>query len=165
MSQQTKITNGKIGEVLVELELLKRGWHVERLDGAAKAVNGDLIAIKGRKRIIIQVKSALSWSRPSFGHASGWLLKKKPFFNAGGPTVLADALVTVCGDAGDPHFHIFEIGYAERLARRAAARWYKKLTTRGRRRSANFPMSFHLSDPEMRKAEGKWQLIERIARR
>ena len=34
MSQQAKIKNGKIGEVLVELELLKRDWHVERLGHA-----------------------------------------------------------------------------------------------------------------------------------
>jgi hypothetical protein len=165
MSQQTKITNGKIGEVLVELELLKLGWHVERLDGAAKAVNGDLIAIKGRKRIVIQVKSALSWSRPSFGHASGWLLKRKPFFNAGGPTVMADVLVTVCGSADKPHFHVFEIGHAERLARKAAIRWHRTPTKGGRRRSANFPLSFHLTDPEMQKAEDKWELVERVARK
>jgi len=73
MSYQARVKNGKIGEVLIELELLKQDWHVERLDGAAKAVNGDLIAIRGQRRIVIQVKSALSWKRPSFGHAGPYL--------------------------------------------------------------------------------------------
>jgi hypothetical protein len=165
MSHQAKIKNGKIGEVLVELELLKQDWHVERLDGAAKAVNGDLIAIKGRKRVVIQVKSALSWNRPSFGHARDYLLKNKAFFNKENPTVLADALVTVCCSATAPRFHVFEIGKAEKLARRAATKWYKTPTKSGKKRSPNFPQSFDLKDPAMIRAENRWDLLDKIAKK
>jgi len=62
----------------VELELLKRGWHVEGLDGSARAINGDLIAIKKRARVVLQVKSALSWARPSFGYAGPYLESGQP---------------------------------------------------------------------------------------
>lgn len=165
MTQQAKIKNGKIGEVLVELELLKRDWHVERLDGAAKAVNGDLIAIKGRKKIVIQVKSALSWNRPSFGHARDFVLKQRPFFNKDNPTVFAEALVTVCCSASAPRFHVFEINEAEKLARVRAKKWYETPTKSGKQRSPNFPQSFDLKDPAMKRASNRWDLLEKIAKK
>lgn len=163
MSYQAKIKNGKIGEVLVELELLKRDWHVERLDGAARAVNGDLIAIRGRARIVVQVKSALSWRRPSFGHAGPYLLEGKPFFNKDNPTVLADALVTVCGSASHPVFHIFSIEEAEKLARRESERWYAQKTRLGEQRSPNFPLSFNLDDAAIVPARDAWRVFEAIS--
>lgn len=164
MSQQAKIRNGKIGEVLVELELLKRDWHVERLDGAAKAVNGDLIAIRGVSRVVIQVKSALSWKRPSFGHADLYLLEGKPFFNKDNPTVVSDALVTVCGSAEAPLFHVFGIDDAERLAREHAQRWYERELRTGGKRSPHFPLSFHLEDAAILHAHGAWYVLEGLAR-
>lgn len=163
MTQQAKIKNGKIGEVLVELELLKRDWHVERLDGAAKATNGDLIAIRGRARIVIQVKSALSWSRPSFGHAGPYLIDGKPFFNKDNPTILADALVTVCGSAEAPVFHVFAIDEAEILARRRSEFWYAREKRSGDKRSPNFPVSFPLDDPAITDAQSSWDVLESIA--
>jgi hypothetical protein len=162
VTQQAKIKNGKIGEVLVELELLKRDWHVERLDGAARAVNGDLIAIKGLLRLVIQVKSALSWGRPSFGHATGFLEKGTPFFNKDNPTVLADALVTVCGPSEKPIFHVFEISEAESLAQEHALVWFKTPTKKGEQRSPNFPQSFRLSDPIMKAHENNWNILAEI---
>jgi len=160
--QQTKIKNGKIGEVLVELELLKRDWHVERLDGAAKAVNGDLIAIKGKERVVIQVKSALSWKRPSFGHAGPYLIEKKPIFNSGNAVIFADALVTVCGPSNLPIFHVFRIKDAERLARKKARYWYKKPKRDGSQRSPNFPISVSLDDEAIKSHADAWQLLNGI---
>ena len=45
MAVNNRARNGKIGELLVELELVKKGWHVQRLDGASMAPNGDLIVV------------------------------------------------------------------------------------------------------------------------
>lgn len=154
MSYQAKVTNGKTAEVLAELELLKRDWHVERLDGATKTANGDLIAIRGFSHIVVQVKSALSWKRPSFGHAGPYLIEGKPFFNKDNPTVLADALVTVCGSASDPVFHVFPINDAEKLARTEAERWFEQKKRSGEQRSPNFPLSFHPEDPIIAHARG-----------
>jgi hypothetical protein len=162
MTQQAKIKNGKIGEVLVELELLKRDWHVERLDGAAKAVNGDLIAIRGFARVVIQVKSALSWNRPSFGHAGPYLIKGESFFNKDNPTVYADALVTVCGDTHEPAFHIFTIEDAEKLARDHSEHWYAKAKKSGQIRSPHFPVSFSLTDASIAHARDAWEILDRI---
>ncbi len=160
MSFQAKAQNGKIAEVLVELELLRRGWHVERLDGASKAVNGDLIAVKERLRVVVQVKGALSSKRPSFGHSTGFLTKGKPFFNGGNPTVVADFLVTVCGSAEKPMFHVFEITHAERIAQSRARSWFDTPTKGGRQRSPNFPLSLHLSDDVAVAAQNAWHLLE-----
>jgi len=160
LTQQSKIRNGKIGEVLVELQLLKRDWHVERLDGAAKAVNGDLIAIRGYARVVIQVKSSLSWNRPSFGHAGPYITEGKPFFNKDNPTVFADVLVTVSGEADHPAFHVFTIDQAERLARKHAEEWYSRVKRSGGQRSPHFPVSFSLDDPDIANARDAWDTLE-----
>ena len=161
-SQQTKIRNAKIGEVLVELELLKRDWHVERLDGAAKAVNGDLIAIKGRKRVVIQVKSALSWKRPSFGHAGAFLKYGKPIFNSGDATIFADVLVTVCGTSDEPYFLVFTIEDAETLARAKATEAFAKPKRDGNKRSPDFPISVPLGDPDIAEHTDAWDILENL---
>lgn len=163
MSQQSKIRNGKIGEVLVELELLKRDWHVERLDGATKAVNGDLIAIRGYARVVVQVKSSLSWNRPSFGHAGPYLTEGKPFFNKDNPTVFADVLVTVCRSAERPAFHVFAIHEAEQLAREHADDWYSRETRAGNQRSPHFPVSFSIDDPAIANARDAWDILAMAA--
>ena len=161
-SQQKKIQNGKIGEVLVELELLKRGWHVERLDGASKAVNGDLISIKGRRRVVIQVKSALSWQRPNFGHAGPFLTnKKKSLFNSGNATIFADVLVTVCGKE-EQHFHVFKVEDAEEIGKKKAKEWFKTPKKDGAKRSPNFPISFSLTDPEIEPHADAWDILEKL---
>lgn len=162
-SHQARLKNGKIGEVLVELELLKRNWHVERLDGSSKAVNGDLIAIRGKLSLVIQVKSSLAWNRPSFGHAGPFLKERRRFFNKDNPTVIADALVTVCGSANKPIFHVFDIHRAEKIAQQHARDWYRTKTKTGRQRSPNFPVSFHLDDIDVIGAREHWKLLENIA--
>ena len=126
-------------------------------------MNGDLIAIRGRSRIVVQVKSALSWSRPSFGHAGPYLIDGKPFFNKDNPTVLADALVTVCGSAETPIFHVFSIDNAEQLARREAEKWYAQANRSGEKRSPHFPLSFQLEDEAMVSARSAWTVLEEIA--
>ena len=156
----TSAQNGKIAEVLVELELLKRGWHVERLDGAAKAANGDLIAIKGNLRHIIQVKSALTWSRPSFGHATGFLKDGISFFNSKPSPVQADYLVTVVSGADQPLFHVFPIDEAEKLAQLLAVKWRDKPKRDGGKRSINFPVSAHQDDPLLVPFYSNWESLE-----
>ena len=48
---------GRLGELLVEKELLERGWHLVRLDTAQMASNADLVAIKKMHRTALQVKT------------------------------------------------------------------------------------------------------------
>ena len=42
---------GRLGELLVEQQLLERGWHPVRLDTAQMASNADLLAIKEKCRV------------------------------------------------------------------------------------------------------------------
>ncbi len=50
--------NGRIGELLVEIELLKRGWLVANINNSVKnAVAFDIIAVNGKKKIGIRVKT------------------------------------------------------------------------------------------------------------
>ena len=48
---------GRLGELLVEQQLLERGWHPVRLDTAQMASNADLLAIKEKCRVSLQVKT------------------------------------------------------------------------------------------------------------
>ena len=153
--------NGLLGEVLTELELIKRDWHVERLDGKSHAINADLIAAKEWKRLVIQVKASLSWDRPSFGHATQFLNgKKKKFFNSVESSLMTDFVVTVVGGAENPTFHVFPVKDAERLAQAKAIEWFKTPTKQGNQRSPNFPVSLNKTDPAIRKFEGAWDLLD-----
>jgi hypothetical protein len=153
--------NGLLGEVLTELELIKRDWHVERLDGKSHAINADLIAAKGWKRVIIQVKASLSWDRPSFGHATHFLNgTKKQFFNSVESALMTDFVVTVVGGAENPTFHVFPVRDAERLAQAKATEWFETPTKQGKRRSPKFPVSLGKADPAIKKFEGAWDLMD-----
>ncbi|MEL6914749.1 MAG: hypothetical protein AAFP13_09620 [Pseudomonadota bacterium] len=133
---------------------------MERLDGSSKAANGDLIAIKGSKRPIIQVKSALSWDRPSFGHATRFLRDGTRFFNEKNAPVFADFLVTVVSDPDEPIIHVIPIDTAEELAQRKAKLWMETPTRSGETRSPNFPVSLQKDDPELVEYLSSWHLLE-----
>lgn len=151
-------TNGKIGELLVELELTKLGWHVERLDGHTRAVNGDLIAIKGRKRRVVQVKSSATQRYAFFGYAAGFLKDKTPFFNGKGGAIEADILVSVSGSFSDPSFHIFKIEDAERIAQARAISWNNTPTKTGKKRSESFPVNLRYD--EVSQYLSNWKVLE-----
>ena len=61
---------GLLGELEVELMLVRQGWHPVRLDTGQMASNADLLAISREHRVCIQVKTTDS----DKGHShSQWL--------------------------------------------------------------------------------------------
>lgn len=157
--QQSRNTNGRIGELLVELELTKRGWHVERLDGSSKAVNGDLVAIRGRSRIVIQVKTnGTQKQRAYLGHAGNYLSGRGNFFNGKQAVISADFVVCVSNPLGKPVFHIFTVEDAENHARNHAAEWIEVPTQKGTKRSINFPVS--PKHEEITKYHDAWETLD-----
>jgi hypothetical protein len=86
------------------MQIVQQGWHPVRLDTAQMASNADLIAIKGKQRVSIQVKTtnaetqhgkgdAAGWL--SFGYATGYLRDKKPIFNSKNSPLIADVVIAV----------------------------------------------------------------------
>ncbi len=137
-----RLFSGKIGELLVELELTVQGWHVERLDGAAKAANGDLIAIRGRCRAVIQVKTNGTQKHRAFlGYANRYLEGGGSFFNARSAVIETDVVVSVTGGHRDPEFYVFTTEEAEEFAQAEAATWYGTPKRDGSKRSPTFPVS------------------------
>ena len=137
-----RLLSGKIGELLVELELTAQGWHVERLDGAAKAANGDLIAIRGRCRTVIQVKTNGTQKHRAFlGYASRYLEGAGSFFNARSAAIETDVVVSVTGGHRAPEFYVFTADEAEAFAQAEATRWYGTSKRDGTKRSPRFPVS------------------------
>jgi len=140
--QVRRLLSGKVGELLVELELTARGWHVERLDGAAKAANGDLIAISGRHRVIIQVKTnGTQRDRAFLGHARNFLEQGTAFFNAKTAAIETDIVVSVTGGHRDAQFYVFTVAEAEEIAREHAVHWFGTRKRDGSERSPSFPIA------------------------
>jgi len=134
--QLRRLLSGKIGELLVELELTSQGWHVERLDGAAKAANGDLIAISGRHRVVIQVKTnGTQRDRAFLGHARNFLEHGTAFFNAKTAAIETDIVVSVTGGHRDAQFYVFTVAEAEEIAREHAVHWFGTRKRDGSERS------------------------------
>ena len=156
-SGDNKLAAGRLGELLVEVELVKRGFHVERLDGSSKAMNGDLIAVRRDTKAIIQVKTNTSQSnRGFFGYATKYLTHGEPFFNAKPGPIVADFLVIVT-NVNAPIFHILGIEEAEDFARTQADRWFATPKRDGSARSASFPVSPVFS--EISQFREKWEII------
>ena len=136
---------GRIGELLVEQQLLERGWHPVRLDTSQMASNADLLAIKDKYRVSLQVKTTNVKSRHShsqslsFGYATGYLRDGKPIFNSKPPPLVADVVVGVGYDS-PPRFVVMPVAFAEKLCRKHCDYWFKVRKTSGEIRSASFPI-------------------------
>ena len=141
-TQTQRLVFGKIGELQVELELTQRGWHVERLDGAARAANGDLIAILGRHKVVIQVKTnGTQKDRAFLGYAKKFLESGEKFFNNKQAAIETDIVVSVTGIYPNAEFYVFTVSEAEEFARAEASYWHEKPKRDGLKRSASFPIS------------------------
>src|SRR5580700_2724434 len=92
---------GLLGELEVELQLVKAGWHPVRLDTAQMASNADLLAINREKRVSIQVKTTNAEKQHShyqwfgFGYSTGYLRDKKSIFNSKLSPLIADVIIGV----------------------------------------------------------------------
>lgn len=125
------VDTGRMGEVLVELALLRRGWHVSRLDSTKFAANGDLIAVKGDKMHIVQVKATKERS-VYMGSVSPFLKDEKPFFNRVLSPIQATALIAVSDCLDQPQYFVFLIGEAEKLAQSEVSAYHQKLVAMGK---------------------------------
>ena len=147
---------GRLGELLVEQQLIERGWHPVRLDTAQLASNADLVAIKGMHRVSLQVKTAnnpKSEDPHSLSLAFGYygpkyLDRSKPMFNSKPSPLVADIIVGVSYGAS-PRFVVLPVALAEKLCRKHFDYWYPKEKKDGSQRSSSFP--FHLHFPYTRK--------------
>ena len=136
---------GRLGELLVEQQLLERGWHPVRLDTAQMASNADLLAIKGKCRVSLQVKTTNVKSKHShsqslsFGYATGYLRDGKPIFNSKPSPLLTDVIVGVGYDSPS-RFVVMPVAFAEKLCRKHCNYWIKVPKKSGETRSASFPI-------------------------
>ena len=133
---------GRLGELLVEQQLIERGWHPVRLDTAQLASNADLVAIKGMHRVSLQVKTAnnpRSENPHSLSLAFGYYGPKylcrcrppcssncchsKPMFNSKLSPLVADIIVGVSYGVS-PRFVVLPVAFAEKLCRKHFDYWY-----------------------------------------
>lgn len=132
---------GRLGEVLVEQQLLERGWHPVRLDTAQMASNADLMAINGPLRVSIQVRTTDTRHKLFFGRCDGCLKEEdpKPFYNSKLSPIIADIVVSVW--YGEPPvFVVMPVAFAENLGRAGCISWYNTPKKDGTRRSPGFPL-------------------------
>jgi hypothetical protein len=144
-NQQLLARVGLLGELEVELQLARKGWHPIRLDTARMAPNIDLLAIKGRNRVAIQVKTTAAESHSHsdclfFGYATGYLRKKAKIFNAKDGPLIADVIVGVSYQEKGTRFVVMPVAFAEALCCRACDYWSAVPTRKGGARSASFPI-------------------------
>lgn len=170
---------GRIGELEVELELVRRGWHALRLDTSQRAWNADLLCAKGPYRVAIQVKATDAdkghghSKSLGFGYATGFLRDKKTVFNSKSGPLIADVVVAVSSSKMGSRFVVLPVGLAEQLCQRHIKWWYAIPTnTKTGKRSQSFPIymnfkqekSKHAHQTKMREIflsyENKWDVLE-----
>jgi hypothetical protein len=142
---------GRLGELLVEQQLVEKGWHPVRLDTSQMAANADLLAINKAKRISIQVKTTNAFHKHAhsdflgFGYASSYLRDGNPVFNSKQSPLIADVVVAVHYHPKSPRFVVMPVGYAERLCRAHIDHWYNIPLKKGGQRTSNFPIYLSFS--------------------
>lgn len=144
---EARRATGRLGELEVELQLVKRGWHAVRLDTSQMAANSDLLAINRHKRLAIQVKTtdadrAHSHRHAlSFGYSTAYVREKKPIFNSKESPLIADIVVGVSYSQLRSRFVVLPVALAEVLCRRHVDYWHSigTRTTSGQR-SDSFPI-------------------------
>lgn len=138
---------GLLGELVVEQQLVKQGWHPVRLDTAQMASNADLLAVNRRHRVAIQVKTTDADKDHShnkalgFGYSTGYLRNKSSIFNSKKSPLIADIVVGVSYRTEHPRFVVMPVAFAEKLCRLHCDYWCKVPTrTETRTRSDSFPI-------------------------
>lgn len=138
---------GRLGELEVELELVKQGWHPVRLDTAQMAANADLPALSGRHRVSIQVKATNAIKKHShrewlsFGYSTNYVRHKRSIFNSKPSPLEADLVVAVSYRQGGTRFVVLPVAAAEALCRLQVDYWSSVPTgTETGKRSDSFPI-------------------------
>lgn len=180
---------GLLGELAVEMELAKRGWHPVRLDTAQMAANADLLAVNREQRVAIQVKTTnLNMQKGQgkwlqFGYATNYLRSRHeaepvPLFNAKKSPMIADVVIAVGYSDEGCRFVVIPVGFAERPCRNHADTWFDVKTKSGKQRSPSFPIWLRLTGASekhhpvgaqgrrnLARFEGKWELLQEPLRR
>jgi hypothetical protein len=136
---------GRLGELEVEMRLVRRGWHALRLDTSQKAWNADLLAAKGLHRIALQVKTTRADNAHShsdalgFGYSTGYLRDGKSVFNSKSGPLLADVIVGVSFSDQVSRFVVLPVAFAEKLCRMHAD-WWAAVPTKNGKRGDTFPI-------------------------
>ena len=129
-----------LGERIVANELTFRGWlAVNTNSGEENSPNIDLIALKGEKRITIQVKT--SGARSHKGqHFMGYYKEEGRYFNTkDGPS--CDFVVAVYVYSPDSYSClVLPVDDAEEVCRQHGKYWMNVPKKNGERRSPNFPV-------------------------
>lgn len=146
-SEQHSIRVGLLGELELELQLVRTGWHPVRLDTAQMASNADLLAVNRKQRVSIQVKTTDAAKQHShanwlgFGYSTGYLRDGKPVFNSKASPLIADVIVGVSYKPAGTRFIILPVAVAEALCRMHCDYWYSVPTgTKAGKRSHSFPI-------------------------
>jgi hypothetical protein len=138
---------GLLGELKVELELVRHGWHPVRLDTAQMASNADLLAVNKKRRVSIQVKTTDGEKRHShsqwlqFGYSTGYLRDNKTVFNSKESPLIADVIVGVYYRLSGTRFVVMPVAFAETLCCKQVDYWSAVPTrTEQGTRSDSFPI-------------------------
>lgn len=144
---QLDIRVGLLGELEVELQLVRNGWHPVRLDTAQMASNADLMAVNRKHRVAIQVKTTDAEKQHAhskwlgFGYSTGYLRDQKPVFNSKESPLIADVVVGVSYRPTGTRFIIMPVAVAETLCRMHCDYWFAVATkTATGKRSHSFPI-------------------------
>ncbi len=138
---------GLLGELAVEMALVRNGWHPVRLDTARMASNADLLAVNRKRRISIQIKTTNAFKKHShskslgFGYSTGYLRDRKPIFNSKESPLIADIVIGVSYDPEKTRFVVMPVAFAEKLCREHCD-WWASVSTRTEsgKRSDSFPI-------------------------
>ena len=137
---------GRLGELLVEQQLLERGWYPVRLDTAQMAANADIVALNRERRVSVQVKTTDAKTGHShsnsvgFGYATAYLREGKSIFNSKPSPLVADVVVGVKYDSENSRFVVMPVAFAEKFGRFHCDYWYSVPTRSGGKRSPSFPI-------------------------
>lgn len=147
IEQEVSPRIGLLGELELELQLVRNGWHPVRLDTAQMASNADLLAIDKKRRVSIQVKTTDAGKQHrhrqwlQFGYSTGYLRDGKPIFNSKASPLIADVIVGVYYRSPGTRFVVMPVAFAEALCRKQVDYWSAVPTRTDKgTRSQNFPI-------------------------
>ncbi len=146
---------GLLGELQVEAKLVERDWHPIRLDTAQMASNADLMAVKGLRRVSIQIKTTDASTGHS--HADSIFLGRASakVFNSKSSPIIADVVIGVSYNVGESRFVVLPVALAEKICQRHARYWNAIPKVDGKKRSESFPI--YLSFLRLGKAHSEYR--------
>ncbi len=149
-----------IGERIVANELTFRGWlAVNANSGEENSPNVDLMALRGDKRVTIQVKTSSARSNED-QHFMGYYKEQGAYFNAKpGPT--SDFVVSVYVNSPTNYrCLVLPVGDAERMCKLAGEHWMNVPKKDGGRRSPNFRILLSAGGQQIASFVDAWHLLE-----